>query len=368
MYIKQMFRKIFRYKLTSIFFLIGQLIVYGTIFGALGIYNKAYDKETDRLNSIYESCIQLDVVTSKKIDIFSYLPTNVDTGNMTLKGRLSLGIQELGTSMRCEMILKANEPLNYKLLSGRLPGDAPDDAGKNLVAAGINKVKEATEKDGKKYLTIEGEVYEVVGVLGSEKSDYWDNTVVLNLNCIGENTLKSIMTKQEYVIELGSNNGELDKTYSAVYGNIKSVDSDAVINATKINSTGESTIENTLARENIRVNVIAYFFCVLNCMIMSEFWMIQRRKEFAIKKAFGMSNIRIIGQIAASVAVLGVVAFIIFIAGFLILKIFPAANVPDISFSINSLLIAVSSILITFIVTMIYPVYKIIKFDPAEQI
>ena len=67
-------------------------------------------------------------------------------------------------------------------------------------------------------------------------------------------------------------------------------------------------------------------------------------------------------------AVLGVVAFIIFIAGFLILKIFPAANVPDISFSINSLLIAVSSILITFIVTMIYPVYKIIKFDPAEQI
>lgn len=368
MYIKQIFRKIFRYKLTSIFFLIGQLIVYGTIFGALGIYNKAYDKETDRLNSIYESCIQLDVVTSKKIDIFSYLPTNVDTGNMMLKGRLSLGIQELGTSMRCEMILKANEPLNYKLLSGRLPGDASDDAGKNLVAAGINKVKEATEKDGKKYLTIEGEVYEVVGVLGSEKSDYWDNTVVLNLNCIGENTLKSIMTKQEYVIELGSDNGELDKTYSAVYGNIKSVDSDAVINATKINSTGESTIENTLARENITVNVIAYFFCVLNCMIMSEFWMIQRRKEFAIKKAFGMSNIRIIGQIAASVAVLGVVAFIIFIAGFLILKIFPATNVSDISFSINSLLIAVSSILITFIVTMIYPVYKIIKFDPAEQI
>ncbi len=31
------------------FFIIGQLIMYVTIFGALGIYNKAYQKEADRL-------------------------------------------------------------------------------------------------------------------------------------------------------------------------------------------------------------------------------------------------------------------------------------------------------------------------------
>ena len=44
---RKIFRKIFRYKLTSIFFIIGQLIIYITIFGALAVYNRAYDKEKD---------------------------------------------------------------------------------------------------------------------------------------------------------------------------------------------------------------------------------------------------------------------------------------------------------------------------------
>lgn len=45
-----------------------------------------------------------------------------------------------------------------------------------------------------------------------------------------------------------------------------------------------------MAKENMQVNVITYIFCVLNSMIISEFWIIQRRKEFAIKKALGMKN------------------------------------------------------------------------------
>lgn len=368
MYIRQIFRKIFRYKLTALFFLIGQLIVYGTIFGALGIYNKAYNKEMDRLNSLYNECIQLDVVTTKKADIFSGAGVNTDVGNIVLKGNLTLGIQEFGSSMRSQIIIKANEDLNYELVSGRLPGEMPDDAGKNVLAAGINKVKNAREADGKKYLTIEGETYEIVGIMGSEKSDYWNDTIVMNVNCIGENTLKAVMTKQQYMIEIGSDKYKLDKTYSTVYGNIKSADSEAVIEATKINSTGESTMGTTLAKENLRVNIIAYFFCILNCMIMSEFWMIQRRKEFAIKKAFGMSNIRIILQIACNVIVLGVVALVLFMAGFVILKYLPISIGFKMSFSLTSLLLAAASILITFIVTMIYPGYKIIKFNPAEQI
>lgn len=45
---------VFRYRLTACFFIIGQLIMYVTIFGALGIYNKAYQKEADRLAALYQ--------------------------------------------------------------------------------------------------------------------------------------------------------------------------------------------------------------------------------------------------------------------------------------------------------------------------
>ena len=47
--IRKAFRNVFRYKLTAILFLKGLLIMYVTIFGALGIYNKAYQKDADSL-------------------------------------------------------------------------------------------------------------------------------------------------------------------------------------------------------------------------------------------------------------------------------------------------------------------------------
>lgn len=47
--IKRIMQNVFRYRLTACFFIIGQLgVMYVTIFGALGIYNKAYQKEADK--------------------------------------------------------------------------------------------------------------------------------------------------------------------------------------------------------------------------------------------------------------------------------------------------------------------------------
>ena len=42
-------------------FIISQLVMFYAVFSVLSIYNKAYAKETDRLQSIYKNRIQLDV-------------------------------------------------------------------------------------------------------------------------------------------------------------------------------------------------------------------------------------------------------------------------------------------------------------------
>ena len=279
---RKIFRKIFRYKLTSIFFIIGQLIIYITIFGALAVYNRAYDKEKDRINAVYKNRIELEINMSKKVDFMSFFADSTNTGNAVISGKLALGILELGTSVRSELIILSYELMNFKLESGRLPGENAKN-GRLEVAVGRNKAKFATVENGKKYLVIEGDRYEISGILGSDKSDYWDNKVVLNIACLGDKTLNSLMKKMSYTVELGSNSYELDDTYKTVYGNIKSIDQDSVIKAKKLISNGESTLEKSMAKENMQVNVITYIFCVLNSMIISEFWIIQRRKEFAIK-------------------------------------------------------------------------------------
>ena len=64
--IKRIIQNVFRYRLTACFFIIGQLIMYVTIFGALGIYNKAYQNEADRLAALYKNRIEMSVVSLNK--------------------------------------------------------------------------------------------------------------------------------------------------------------------------------------------------------------------------------------------------------------------------------------------------------------
>ena len=87
--IKALLRSVFRYRLISAFFIISQLVMFYAVFGVLSIYNKAYAKETDRLQSMYKNRIQLDVTVGNSQDMFNYISNGVEDGNMILGGKLS---------------------------------------------------------------------------------------------------------------------------------------------------------------------------------------------------------------------------------------------------------------------------------------
>ena len=197
--IKALLRSVFRYRLISVFFIISQLVMFYAVFGVLSIYNKAYAKETDRLQSMYKNRIQLDVTVGNSQDMFNYISNGVEDGNMILGGKLSLSYAQISANTRCEVILKSNEELPYKMVSGRLPGSEPGDSGKRLIAVGRYKYKDAYEMDGKKYVTLENEEYEICGVIGSSTSDYYDYKMVLNIDCLGTNVLKEICRKDSYM-------------------------------------------------------------------------------------------------------------------------------------------------------------------------
>lgn len=111
-------------------FIISQLVMFYAVFGVLSIYNKAYAKETDRLQSMYKNRIQLDVTVGNSQDMFNYISNGVEDGNMILGGKLSLSYAQISANTKCEVILKSNEELPYKMVSGRLPGSEPGTAAK----------------------------------------------------------------------------------------------------------------------------------------------------------------------------------------------------------------------------------------------
>ena len=361
--IKALLRSVFRYRLISVFFIISQLVMFYAVFGVLSIYNKAYAKETDRLQSMYKNRIQLDVTVGNSQDMFNYISNGVEDGNMILGGKLSLSYAQISANTKCEVILKSNEELPYKMVSGRLPGSEPGDSGKRLIAVGRYKYKDAM--DGKKYVTLENEEYEICGVIGSSTSDYYDYKMVLSIDCLGTNVLKEICRKDSYTIELSSNITSLDNSYSAVFGNIRSVDAKSQINAKKLNSKGESDVVKALQGENMKINVMVYVFCIFNCLLMSQFWLIQRSREIAVKKIYGMSDSRIIGAMACNILALSVTALIIFAVSAVIINVV-TSGVGIITVNLTTLLTTIAAIAVTIILSMAYPVIKILHYDSVE--
>ena len=358
-------RSVFRYKLTASFFIIGQVIMYVTIFGALGIYNKAYQKEADRLAAQYKNRIEMDVTSLNKSDILSVDREDITEGNVIAKNISLFYAERKSNNRRPEIILADNENIPYELVSGRLPGTQKDDEGKRLVALGRAQYEYAYEMDGKYYATFENESYEVVGIIGNSGSDYLDNTIVFDKRCLGDNVMSAVMKMSEYTIFIGSNYSDINETYAKVYNNIIRKDKNAAIESTNISGEGRSTVAGTLKRENVRINIVVYIFCIVNCMLMSEFWIIERKKEFAIKRTYGYSQLRIIGGIARDILVLGAAALCIYVichmAAIYLLRI----KLYTISWNIGVILSVIFINVTSLLFTIIVPSYRIMKINPA---
>lgn len=364
-----MVRKIFRYKLVTVYFILSQLIVFTAIFGVLQIYNKAYAKENDRLKAVAANRIELDMVSSGEKDILSEVGKDISAGNIIAEGRLATEFTEAGCMTRCEVLLAVNEELPYPVIEGHIPGTDENDYGRNVVALGRDKYRYAYDRNGKKYVTIDQEEYEVVGLIGSEQSDYWDYRVVFNINCTGNNTKRIFNSQQSQVLTLYSNHYDMEDSYEILYNNLVASDSMCNITPYKKNSTGKTTINDTLAKENVRVNIMVYIFCLLNCIIISMLWIIQRRKELAVKRTFGYGNGRILAGIAGNISLMMVLSFAVFIVLYYVYRMMAEEGTGlVIEWNTTSVVSVIVLFFVTLLITMIYPVCNICYRNSADLV
>lgn len=249
--------------------------------------------------------------------------------------------------------------------SGRIPGTSEEDYGKRLVALGRSQYRYAYEENGKHYVTFENETYEVTGVIGNEGSDYSDNMIVFDNRCLGDNVRKAVNELKEYTIMIDSNTEELNDTYEKVYNNIYGADINCAIESRSVSGNGQSTVEKTLQKENIRINKVVYIFCILNCMLMSEFWIIERNKEFAIKRTYGFGQLRLIGGIARDILILGVASLVIYVLVHLFAVGVLGIKLYTISWNLRLIASVLFINLTALVCTIIVPVYRIMKMNPA---
>lgn len=207
----------------------------------------------------------------------------------------------------------------YSFIRGSFPTEEQLQSDGRYVVLGINKRDAVYKRDGRDYILIQGEEYEVTGYVSAENSRISDNEILLFYSCISDKIKDSLlgyyMMARLNIIYESDENSEVD-TYMMNYLHSLGV---------YAGEEGESERYNVMVSHSVdrmystadplpmygTLAKLIYVFCIVMLFYVMELWMRHRQEEFAIRKAFGYSDARIIGLVTLQTAKLLLMAVIL---------------------------------------------------------
>ncbi len=128
---------------------------------------------------------------------------------------------------------------------------------------------------------------------------------------------------------------------------------------------GDTPIYLTMQNTGLSLALAIYIFSIANCLVVTNYWMITQRHDMAICKAFGWSNIQLIGAIIADMA--GTL-FISLCISIVLLGLLERWNTALFSVQLTPFFLIGTLILLLFTlaVSTAIPIVKIMKIHPAE--
>ena len=129
----------------------------------------------------------------------------------------------------------------------------------------------------------------------------------------------------------------------------------------------EIPIFNTMQNTGISLALSIYLFSIANCLVVTNYWIITKRRDMAIRKAFGWSNYNLICAVVSEMAEILLVSLCI---GFLLIEVFSRMTEGIISIHITPFFLCGTLLLLLFtlVISVIIPVIRILKIHPAEVI
>lgn len=126
-------------------------------------------------------------------------------------------------------------------------------------------------------------------------------------------------------------------------------------------------IIQTMQNTGLTLSISIYCFSILNCFVVTNYWAITKRQNFAIQKAFGWTNKQLIGQICQNMLVILLISLAIS-STLLFLTTYIENDIMTIRLSPVFVVETVLLILITLVFSMIIPIKRITTIEPVEAI
>lgn len=187
-----------------------------------------------------------------------------------------------------DIILSQKEPLIYPVVEGKLP-ETDKELRCPTVILGRKHLQDVIYENGKKYYEIEGVMCQVCAVLGSEGSDIFDYKVILYYEGLNDELRRCIDVFHEFSFVIESNRADTQFIMKNLQERTKKYTSEVALGG----GIGETNEYQVGVEEDISYYLIIFLFCVVNVIVVSEYWIKRRYKEIAIRRIFGYSDIRI---------------------------------------------------------------------------
>ena len=133
------------------------------------------------------------------------------------------------------------------------------------------------------------------------------------------------------------------------------------------NSDLDAPIILTMQNTGLSLAFSVYLFSIANCLVVTNYWVITKRRNIAIFKAFGWSNFQLICSIIQEMSKILLIGLFI---GISLSTIFSFITAGIISITVTPFVLLGTVILLTFTlaVSVILPICYILNIAPAEVI
>ena len=153
-------------------------------------------------------------------------------------------------------------------------------------------------------------------------------------------------------------------SFTSVLIGISTINS-IIVELSKMDS--ETPIYLTMQNTGLSLAIAIYVFSIANCLVVTNYWIITKRHDMAIRKAFGWYDWQLICMIIFEMAGTLTISFGLSGSLLALLKILDA-NLFSIELTPFFLFATLALLLFTLSVSVSIPIIRILKIRPAEVI
>lgn len=272
--------KVFRYRLSSVFLLMGLIVTALSFVDGVALVNNAYNEELELNEYSYKSSTELSVgFDSTEATLSDIADELIDEEISIVISDFIVHLDDAGEDVISDVIISSEGTLPYNILNGRLP-----DNEENCVAVGRKYSDYLFEKNNIKYIKIGGQEYEIVGEIGTPNTDIQDYKIVFGKSILNSELNNVMLGLGGFTLLLGSNERDVSDIASDIIIRLNTIDGVQC-------DLSQDTVNIVSNEDSMSMMYFAIcVFCFISLIIISELWIVSVSRDIAIRKAYGFTD------------------------------------------------------------------------------